>query len=354
MEPPTQTYQQSETLDPLASSSPDDLISSGRTDSLLDPAFNTGLANEPAGRFEPTRPGGEFSEFEGVTPKLSPIIPDPASSTVEVAGPSLKVHMVQKGDSLWSISRRYNVSLEDLYAANGLNKNSILKIDQRIQIPVEGGTATISTITADTYQPSGYNMDAETYTVVRGDTLSKIARQFNTTVRMIKTANGKNTDVIRVGEKLTIPVNSRNSVGSRPIASGTNNNASSSAPGGFEIHITKAGEYPATIARKYGMTTVELLAINGITDPRSIQVGQRLKVNRKSGTASTEKLTVQPAPVITPKAPVVIQPPQSTSVNAPVEIQVIEADPLIESEIQEINPDSMFEDAKEMPVVPLD
>ena len=159
MEPPTQTYQQSKSLDPLASGSSSGLISPTGSDSLLDPAFNGGSSGE---RFAPTRPGTEFSEFEGVTPKLSHISSDTASSTVEIAGPSFKIYTVKKGDSLWAISRRYNVSLDDLYAANGLNKNSLLKIGQQIKIPAEGSTATINTVTADTYQPSGYNMESET------------------------------------------------------------------------------------------------------------------------------------------------------------------------------------------------
>ena len=341
MQAPTQTYQSTDTLP------------SGRsTDSFLDPSFNAGLDSAPDG-LAPTGPGAEFSEFEGVTPKLSPILTDPVSSTVEIAGPSFKIHTVQKGDSLWAISRRNNVSVDELYAANGLNKNSVLKIGQQIKIPVEGGTATISTITADTYQPSGFNMAAETYTVVRGDTLSKIARMFNTSVSVIKAANGKNDDVIRVGEKLTIPVNGNTSGYSRPSPVSTST-FPPAPPESTAVHIVKAGEYPAAIARQYGMTTVELLAMNGITDPRKMQVGQELKVSPKSRAKASEPQMQQKTPAINPEAPAVIQPKKSTVVAAPVEIRVIEADPLIESELDEIDPDSMFENVEEIPVVPLD
>ena len=345
IQPPTQTYQQSQNGDSLDFGPTDDLPSNKGTRSLLDPAFNAGLDSAP---------DAEFSEFERVTPKLSPILPDATSSSVEVAGSSFKIHTVQKGDSLWAISKRNNVSLDELYAANGLNKNSVLKIGQQIKIPVEGGTATISTITADTYQPSGYNMAAETYTVVRGDTLSKIARMFNTSVSMIKAANGKNSDVIRVGEKLTIPVNGNTSGYSKPSSAGTSvNTAPSTLSDSSAVHIVKAGEYPATIARQYGMTTSELLAMNGITDPRKIQVGQKLRVSPKSSVSVTET-KAQKALSINPESPAVIQPKKSNTGASPVEIRVVEADPLIESEINEIDPDSMFENVEEIPVVPLD
>lgn len=341
IQPPTHTYQQNQ--DDFGSAG--DLLSTGGSGSSLESAFNGGLSSD--------RPGAEFSEFEKVTPILSPIITDTASSTVELSGAGVKIHTVQKGDSLWAISRRYNVSVNDLFAANGLNKNSVLKIGQQIKIPVEGSTGTINTITADTYQPSGFNMAAETYTVARGDTLSKIARMYNTSVGAIKAANGKTTDVIRVGEKLTIPVGGSASNYSRPTSTSSNSSVSPVASDGSATHVVKTGEYPATIARQYGMTTSELLAINGITDPRKIQVGQKLKVNSNSG-ASVTGSKAQSSPSINPEAPAVTRPRTGSNGSAPVEIRLIEAEPLIESKDDEIDADAIFENVDEMPVVPLD
>ena len=342
MDPPTETYQQSKRFDSVDSS---------RTDSLLDPAFNAGFESE-SDRFAPTRPEEEFSEFDGVTPKLSPILSDVDSSTVEIAGPSFKIYTVKKGDSLWAISKRHSVSVDDLYAANGLNKSSVIKIGQQIKVPAEGSTATISTITADTYQPSGFNMETVSYTVVRGDTLSKIARRFNASVNTIKAANNKNSDLIRVGEKLTIPLNS-NSSGSTQASSTTQSSSASTSVNleGSEFHVVKPGEYPGTIARQYGMTASELLAINGITDPRKIQVGQKLKVVPVDNVSVT-KPEVQTAPKITSTAPTATQTSKNTKGDAPVEIRVIEAEPLIDSNIEDIDLDSMFENVEEVPVIP--
>ena len=343
MDPPTQTYQQSTSFDSADSS---------RTDSILDPAFNAEFESGSDERFAPSRPGEEFSEFDGVTPKLSPILSDMDSSTVEIAGPSFKIYTVKKGDSLWAISKRHSVSVDDLYAANGLNKSSVLKIGQQIKVPVEGSTATISTITADTYQPSGFNMETVSYTVVKGDTLSKIARRFSTSVNTIKAANNKNSDLIRIGEKLTIPLNSKASGGTQSSLTTQGSGDSTWVTSeGSEFHVVKLGEYPGTIARQYGMTASELLAINGITDPRKIQVGQKLKVV-PGDTVSVTKPKVQTAPTITSTAPEASQPPKNTTDDAPVEIRVVEADPLIDSEIEDIDLDSMFENVEEVPVIP--
>ena len=363
MQPPSYNYLQSDYDQPIASQSAntDAYISNGQTDPLLDPAFNSGLGVGEYEPFTPTRPEEEFIEFEEITPKLTPVLPEPAGPEIAVMGPSFETHTVQKGDNLWAISRRYNCSLNDLYAANGLNKSSVLKVGQQIQIPVEGGTGTPSMVTADTYQPSGFNVTTRTHVVKAGDTLSRIALKYDTTLSVIKAANNKTSDLIRVGEKLLIPVNGATGTNSTAptvsqpyVSSASSASAADKASG---IHIVKAGEYPAVIARKYDMTTADLLAINSINDPRKIQVGQRLKVSSSAGVSKTQPEakvvpalpTIEPVKVEKPKATVSVK-----ETNAPVEIRVLEADPLIESEEPEMDPadtEAIFEDAVEIPVI---
>lgn len=360
-QPPTQTYQQNRTTHQQGQGtgltvqrSSEGLIPATRSDASIDPAFNAGFDASADGRYAPNRPSMEFTEFEEVTPQLEPIVSETVVSTVDIAGPSFETYTVKKGDSLWAISKSQNVSLNELYAANGLNKNSTLSIGQQIQIPVEGSTATVTTVTADAYQPSDYNMATETYTVKGGDNLSKIAVQYNTSVRAIKAANNKTSDMIRVGEKLIIPVGGASSGStstaptvSAPVVSAPSINADGT-------HTVVAGEYPATIARQYGMTASELLAINGITDPRKMQIGQKLKVSSTGSAANvaskTETIVV---PALAP-APASVGPTVTASNDGPIEIRVVEADPLVEEEIVEIDTDAMFENAVEIPVIRLD
>jgi len=365
-QPPTQTYPPARATDYSSSTrstnltvtkSAEGLIPATREgDSSIDPAFNAGFDASSDGRYAPNRPETEFIEFEEVTPQLEPIVSESVVATVEVAGSSFDTYTVKKGDSLWAISKSQNVSLNELYAANGLNKNSVLKIGQQIQIPVEGSTATVSTVTADAYQPSNYNMATETYTVKGGDNLSKIAAKYNTSVSAIKASNNKTSDMIRVGEQLVIPVggSSAGSTSTAPKPAPTFSTAASVDASG--IHTVKAGEYPATIARQYGMTASELLAINGITDPRKMQIGQKLKV---SSTGSAANIATKTETVVAPAAPKpaavkVASPTVSASNNGPVEIRVVEADPLVEEEISEIDTDAMFENAVEIPVIRMD
>jgi len=339
-QPPTQTYQQNRTTGLVEQQLSESLIPATSGDDLLDPAFNAGIDASEDSRYAPNRPDAEFAEFEEVTPQLEPIV----AETVDVAGPSFQAYTVKKGDSLWAISKRYNVSLNELYAANDLNKNSVLKIGQQIQIPVEGGTATVTTVAADAYQPSDYNMATETYTVKGGDNLSKIAVKYNTSVRALKAANNKTSDLIRVGEKLMIPVAGTSSGSSTVTAPAPVAALEASAISADGTHIVKAGEYPATIARQYGMTASELLAINGITDPRKMQIGQKLKV---SSTDSAPNIVTKPATVAAEEPAVV------ASSDGPIEIRVVDADPLVEEDIVDINTDALFENAVEIPVIPV-
>jgi len=367
-QPPTQTYEQDRTMRSTGGSAagqsvtprtPDGLIPATRVDRGMDPSFNAGFEGDDG--FAPMRPRGGSEGIDPLEPMPS------GGQTVDVAGPSFETYTIKRGDTLWGLSKRFNVSVNELYEANGLNKNSVLRVGQQIRIPTEGSTASVNTVAADSYQPSGFSGESVSYTVRAGDTLSRIANNYDTTVRAIKAANGKTSDMIRVGEELMIPV-SGDSGGADSGGSGSAPapSTSSSASGNYRTHTVQSGEYPAEIARRYGMTTNELLALNGITDPRSLRVGTELKVSASGsarnvdsrtetvGGSSTSRTTAStPAPAPAPA-------PSPTPSNEAVEIRVVEADPLVEGEFDEADfddtedADAMFEDAVEIPVIRLE
>lgn len=106
-------------------------------------------------------------------------------------------YTVQKGDTYYSISKKYNISLQELYSANGINENDVLKVGQVLKIPVKVSTSTSSSSTSP---------KLENYEVVPGDTLYSISKKYSTTVDNLRLLNGlTENSVLKVGQVLKVP-----------------------------------------------------------------------------------------------------------------------------------------------------
>ena len=95
-------------------------------------------------------------------------------------------YTVVKGDSLYGIAKKYNVSVNDIVSLNNLKTNN-LYIGQLLKIPT-----------------SSSGVSTNTYIVKAGDSLYSIARKYNTTVDIIKRNNNLTTNLLSVGQKLVI------------------------------------------------------------------------------------------------------------------------------------------------------
>ena len=102
---------------------------------------------------------------------------------------SSSLYIVKKGDTLYSIARLYNISVDDLKKANNLTGNT-LSIGQSLIIPTNNISEPVNNIT---------------YIVKKGDTLWGIAKSFNTTVNDIKSLNNLSTNTLSIGQKLILP-----------------------------------------------------------------------------------------------------------------------------------------------------
>ena len=335
---PTQIYSQNSST--IGSDSPisEDLTSTARirVGDGLDAAFNAGVESTD---YDSDILNEKTFGVDDVA-ALEPIVSE--GQTVEIVGASYEDYIVIQGDSLWSIAKRYKISVDELYAANDLGENSLLKIGQKIQVPVDGATADVPSVNPDTYQPTSLNQGTMNYKVSRGDTLSSIAKKYDTSVREIKAVNGKISDLIRVGETLILPASDTTLSSISYTASTTSKeiedfNNTPVAPG-TRTHTVKAGDYPSIIARQYGMTVEELLSINGVTDPRKLQIGKVLKVGSSTSSDSTNPIP-EPAEFL------------PVEDNSLVKLKIVQSDPGIEGEVTEVEPDDILEGAIEVPVI---
>ena len=100
------------------------------------------------------------------------------------------VYTVKKGDSLWSISQKYNISVKELIELNNLN-NLTLQINQKLKVP--------KTIIIEPEEN-----DTEIYIVEKNDTLWSISRKFNISVNELKELNNLTSNLLSIGQELKI------------------------------------------------------------------------------------------------------------------------------------------------------
>ncbi len=120
-------------------------------------------------------------------------------------------YKVEKGDTLYSISRKYQITVAELRAANNLSENDVIKAGQKLKIPSAdiSAAAALATDNKATTNPGGATLSASTptkdYTVVKGDTMYSIAKKNGMTLAEFMALNGlDNSSVIKVGQKLKI------------------------------------------------------------------------------------------------------------------------------------------------------
>lgn len=120
-----------------------------------------------------------------------------------------KKHEVKSGESLFKISKKYNVSVKDLETWNGI-KNSDLKAGQEIFIsqPVYGrAQAEVEKPIEKPEIPQAISLEKkEIHVVAKGQTLSTIARLYGTSVSDLKKLNQLKSDKVNLGQELRVPV----------------------------------------------------------------------------------------------------------------------------------------------------
>lgn len=150
-------------------------------------------------------------------------------------------YTVQKGDSLWSIAKKYNTTVEELKAANNLSSN-LLSVGQILKIP------TVQEV------PENYTI----YTVQKGDTLYKIANEYNLTVDDLIEYNNLSSTNLSIGQKILIPNEIINE-------------------SEYDTYIVKAGDSLYRIAINYNTTVDNLMDINNLSS-NLLSIGQKLLV----------------------------------------------------------------------------
>ncbi len=212
-------------------------------------------------------------------------------------------YTVKKGDTLGKIAKAHRVSLSELLKENNLNMKSVLKIGQSIAIPGSAEAVGTPKVKPSDLKPSLPGTETETYTVKKGDTLGKIAIQHGMSVATLKSVNSLSSDMIRVGQKLTVSKKDAKDSSAKiekPVEK---------AADGEEAITIKSGDTLGKIALKYGTTVSAIMKRNNIKNPSRIIVGKTLyvpsKAPEKKAPAPVKVQAETSAPETTPPAPTV-------------------------------------------------
>lgn len=145
-----------------------------------------------------------------------------------------EIYTVKAGDTLYGISQKYNLTVDELKKLNNLSNNT-LSIGQKLKI---------SSSETDTNT---------TYTVIKGDTLYGIANKFNVSVDNLKDFNNLKSNTLSIGQVLKIPNTSSKNL----------------------TYTVKKGDNLYNIAKTYNTTVDTIKNLNNLTS-NTLSIGQTL------------------------------------------------------------------------------
>lgn len=196
-------------------------------------------------------------------------------------------HFVQKGETLFSIAKKYEVSVDDLMRWNNL-QSSALQANQRLVINASVGLAKSSIPTSTYEEPITYTTPVTTtapstrptpvkssgttsggfHTVAAGETLYRISKNYDVSVEQLRAWNSLTDNTISVGQRLKV---------SNTASSSSYNQPSNTATAYY--HTVAPGETLYRISVNNKVSVAQLKAWNNLND-NTISVGQRLLIKK--------------------------------------------------------------------------
>jgi membrane-bound lytic murein transglycosylase D len=166
-------------------------------------------------------------------------------------------YIVRPGDNLSNIASAFGTTPEKIASYNNLTSKNRINVGQKLSIPGHS---------------SGQDSDGDyfVHSVKKGETLSKLATKYSTTISKICRLNSMSSrTILLIGQKIKIP-------GQKPTQ--TYAASPSESFDNTAYHTVKKGQNLTIIASQYGTTVPELCRLNGISKWSTLAVGQKLKV----------------------------------------------------------------------------
>ena len=167
-------------------------------------------------------------------------------------------YIVKENETLFDVSKKYNVSLADLKRANNLETTLINK-GQKLRIKNLEVTDVVveSEVKAKNYTE---NNNSNFHIVEKGNTLFSLSRRYNLSVKELKNLNHLSSNLIKVGQRLRVQPNEASSEEASP-----------------SVYIVKKGDNLYRISLNNGITVDTIKRLNGLTS-NTIIIGQKLRL----------------------------------------------------------------------------
>ncbi|HEX4997830.1 MAG TPA: LysM peptidoglycan-binding domain-containing protein, partial [Terriglobia bacterium] len=185
-------------------------------------------------------------------------------------------HTVSRGETLSIIAQKYSTTVKDLAQANNIDVRKTIQVGQALLIPIGGGVVpaslTAAKAPASTSSAPKATSRTTSYTVRKGDSLSRIAGQFGVSVAELQKWNKlSSTAVLSVGRSLIVAEPTAPAPASRQAAT-------QAESGRKVVHKVKAGETLGRIAQAYNTTVEAIRSWNGRNDLSVIHPGDRITI----------------------------------------------------------------------------
>jgi membrane-bound lytic murein transglycosylase D len=197
-------------------------------------------------------------------PKAIPAVPkDTLSQPKITTSDSLKQYVVVKGDNLNSISKKFDISTEELKDWNNMDNDNIL-VGSKLTVSSPKSTPTDS-------------LNFNEYVVGQGDNLNTIAKKFNVSVEEIKKWNDLDSEALKYGTTLKIVKTAESETAVAQVKTQKPDKKQNYKT--ESIYVVKKGDSLYSISQKIpGVTVADLKKWNGISG-KNIQPGMKLKIN---------------------------------------------------------------------------
>ena len=185
-------------------------------------------------------------------------IPEMFTPENEMILPNYINYVVKAGDTLYSIAKKYGISVDTLIKDNALTSNTLnVGTSLKIRVPT-GNSIVVEECIGPDYTPPTNLQNTSTYTVKAGDNLYSIAKKFNTSVSNLITLNGLKNNSLSIGQQLKVPASNNSST--------TN-----------QTYVVKSGDSLYSIAKKFN-TTVDSIKKKNNLPSNLLSIGQKIKI----------------------------------------------------------------------------